>query len=758
MRAVTVTYLINNYGSLLQAYALQNALKSNGVDPVIFVQKKRKPVGKKAKFIGLLKAVKPSKNYSLYRNTKMTLQDKKFDGKKKKLERFICERLSVNEVASVQDAVNAVNENDILLAGSDQIWNMTAGKNSEWYTFRWQGLPENIRKCSYAASVGLSEINENKRNDYHRVLRGFSCVSFREQNTAELLAPYISCPVRCDLDPTLLYDKDKWSELAADRIEKEPYVFIYMLRPDTRLIDMGKKYAAQHNCKVIYTGLMADNFSGVQTVCSAGVEEFLSYIKHAEAVITNSFHGMAFSIIFEKQFVSVKISDTNTRALNILKKLALENRQIDSIDKLSVIDEPIDYGAAKSKLSAEREGSLNYIKQICSGEIFETKLKRSYFDTRHPSDCRGCTACSANCPTQAIEMQSQNGFLYPVIDEEKCIHCDRCVKTCEKTLDSKTKACDGEIYYGWNLDGEKRWRSTSGGAFIAVVDAYLKAHSDAWIYGALYDKDFYVIHKGTRDIKEISDMCRSKYLQSNINGIFEEIKEHIKNKEYVLFSGTPCQIAGLKAVTSDSEYLMTVDFICHGVSNPMYFSKYIEDLGKKKNSPVSSYSFRTKTDTLTKKSYRLISIVYENGSKELTDKDLYVMSYKYKLFYRSSCYNCEFATADRCSDITLGDFWGLEKQIPSLKAERLKGISMMTLNTEKAKGFKNNIAEFFKTERYEGAFTKYEKLFNPTSPNRGNIKEYSSNESFLDYLSKQITLKKRIMYTHRNAAKILGRL
>ncbi len=757
MRVLTVTYLINNYGSVLQAYALQNALKDNSAEPVI-IKIKNRPAGRKAKIKKYLKVFKPTKSYTSSVKLKMILQEGRFIEKEKKLKRFIDEHISVIEVNSSKEAAREVKDTDILLAGSDQIWTYITGKTASWYTFRWPGLSDDVKRVSYAASAGLSELSDNQKDDYHRALRDFSCVSFREQQSVDLLGSSLSSPVRCDLDPTLLFDKEKWSELAAERIESSPYVFVYMLRPDTRLIEMGKKYAAEHNCKVIYTGLMADNYKGVETVCSAGVEEFLSYIKYADAVITNSFHGMAFSIQFEKQFVSVQLSSTNSRALNLLNKLDLAHRQIKTIEEISVLNDKIDYIPVKERLAAERALSLGYIKQICSGEVFDKPVKKSFFDTGHSSDCRGCTACSANCPVNAISMIVKNGFVYPEIDDDKCIHCNKCVKTCEKTLKTKSGTDNSEVYYGWNSDKDIRWQSTSGGAFRAIVDAYTKEFPDAWVYGAVYNDKFYVVHTGTQDKNVISDMCRSKYLQSNIEGIYDEIKERIKNKQRVLFSGTPCQVAGLRAVTGDTEYLLTVDFICHGVSNPLYFSEYIKGLGERKNSPVTSYSFRTKTDTLKKKSYRLISLKYENGTSELTDEDLYVMSYKYRMFYRSSCYNCEFACMERCSDITLGDFWGLEKKIPALQSERLKGISMMMLNTDKARSFKNNLSEYFEMERYNGDFTAYSHLFLPSAPCRIKMKEYSDDQSFIDYISDMITPKMRAMYTYPKAAWLLRRL
>lgn len=367
MRIYTATYLNHNYGSFLQAYALQCAIKAEGAEPVIIQQKPKTaihvPISKR-----ICKFLKPKDHYSYYRRIKLQLQQKYFAKKYEQLNEFRKKHLCVEYYDNPKEIATKLKEDDILLAGSDQIWSMATGPLSDWYTFKWGDLPNCAKKYSYAASIGLSDLTEQQKTEYKNALNDFEVVSFREHQAEKMLAPYLEGKARCDLDPTLLFDGGFWNSIAAPRIIEEPYIFIYMLRPDKQLIKMGRRIGKQLNCKVIYTGLSADRFYGVETVCDAGVEQFLSYIQNAEGVITNSFHGTVFSILFQKKFVSVKLAGTSSRVENLLGILELEDRYIADEKGLRVFDEPIDYGNVLQRLDIERQNSLRYIRQFCTEE------------------------------------------------------------------------------------------------------------------------------------------------------------------------------------------------------------------------------------------------------------------------------------------------------------------------------------------------------------------------------------------------------
>lgn len=382
-----------------------------------------------------------------------------------------------------------------------------------------------------------------------------------------------------------------------------------------------------------------------------------------------------------------------------------------------------------------------------------------YFETSLKSECRGCTACLTGCPKNAIEMNDIGGFLYPSINEDKCIHCGLCRVICEKTLEMVSGEVSKSVFYGWNQNNEIRWNSTSGGAFSAIVDTYLSIHPDAWIYGAVYGETFRVAHRGTQERNMISNMCRSKYLQSDIRGIYAEILAKLKGGSYVLFSGTPCQVAGLKALAeSYTEKLFTVDFICHGVSNPDYFDRYLRALEKRENSNIVSYSFRNKIKSHFHPTYRSVRIAYQNGRILNTEEDLYIMSYKKRLFYRESCYSCNFASSARCSDITMGDFWGIEKEFPDLKKQRLPGLSMIMFNTDKSHYVERKMNIRFCMHRYTGDFSKYEYLFAPTPKPTITAPNMEGYDDFILYLRTIITPVERWKYLHPKATSKLQSL
>lgn len=360
----TVTYLNANYGSVMQAFALQRKLVELGASPVIVLHDRRSTLLTKVK--KCLKFLKPIKHYSLVMRFKTENLQRLFYKKKiAKLERFIHDNIKTISVKNTTELAGMLNKDTILLAGSDQIWSMINGKLSDWYTFYWQGMPKSIIKVSYAASTGLSGFSEEQKNEYVKKLSDFNSISFREDQARDCLEPFFHCTVRCDVDPTLLYDESFWDTLSSERMCNRPYIFVYMLRPDTRLIDMAKQLARSKNCEIIYTGLLPDRFKGVKTVYNAGVNEFLSYIKYADYVITNSFHGTVFSLLFKRQFVNVEIASTSSRARNLLKIAHIENRMINTKEELKILEEPIDYETVDTMINTKREESIRYLKQIC---------------------------------------------------------------------------------------------------------------------------------------------------------------------------------------------------------------------------------------------------------------------------------------------------------------------------------------------------------------------------------------------------------
>ncbi len=294
--------------------------------------------------------------------------------------------------------------------------------------------------------------------------------------------------------------------------------------------------------------------------------------------------------------------------------------------------------------------------------------------------CCGCTACYAICPKGAITMQEDGeGFKYPAIDKSKCIDCGLCCKVCP--LDKKLEnVITPAVSFACTAKDEKfAKQSSSGGVFPLLTNMF--AEQQAVIYGAAFDNNWKVKHIRVNDIDELKKLYTSKYVQSDMGNAFRQVKGDLDNGKKVLFAGTPCQVAGLKSyLQKDYLNLLTVDFICHGVPSPLVWQQYVDTLKKKLNSKITEISFRDKKDGWKSFNFKLITA---NGDVfyEKHGDNTYMKGFLKDLYLRPSCYDCKFKTLQRASDITLADFWGIEKIIPEINVE--KGVSLCWASSEK---------------------------------------------------------------------------
>lgn len=320
----------------------------------------------------------------------------------------------------------------------------------------------------------------------------------------------------------------------------------------------------------------------------------------------------------------------------------------------------------------------------------ENKLKKKNLK------CSGCTACFAICPKDAITMQADSeSFKYPVIDKNKCIDCGLCCKVCPLENmygnfgeDKTSFACSAK-------DENFAKQSSSGGAFAILANMYIK--EQAVIYGAAFDDNWNVCHIRVDKKDELKRLYTSKYVQSDMGNTFRQVKSDLDNSKKVLFAGTPCQVAGLKSyLQKDYLNLLTVDFICHGVPSPLVWQQYVAELEKKLNSKITEISFRDKKDGWKNYYFKLIT---ENGNifYEKHGDNVYMRGFLKDLYLRPSCYDCKFKTLQRASDITLADFWGIEKIISDMNVD--KGVSLCWASSEKGNRVLADVLE--QTDYYE---------------------------------------------------------
>ena len=299
---------------------------------------------------------------------------------------------------------------------------------------------------------------------------------------------------------------------------------------------------------------------------------------------------------------------------------------------------------------------------------------------KHKEDCCGCSACAQICPQKAISLVPDVlGFKYPMIDDKLCIDCGLCVKVCQFKTDYQTfEVRDPEIYAFRNKDEDQLLRSQSGAAFWTLAKSIIK--EGGVVYGVGFADNFRVVHKRVTTLEALEELRGSKYVQSDVCNTFLETKNDLKQGLKVLYSGTSCQIAGLKAYVGKNlrKNLYSIDLVCHGVPSPKIWEEYLKVnpfIIKYNNQDVICIKFRDKekgwsssVTSFSTKNNKYFSTSYSN------------------IFYsglalRESCFLCPYTNFNRVSDVTVADFWGWDK-VSDLFQDN-KGVSLLMVNSDK---------------------------------------------------------------------------
>ena len=304
-----------------------------------------------------------------------------------------------------------------------------------------------------------------------------------------------------------------------------------------------------------------------------------------------------------------------------------------------------------------------------------------YIHTHNFYDCCGCRACEQACTHKALSFEEdKEGFIYPVLNSSLCVNCGLCAKVCPMMTPNEALYEEGLAYVAQNIDSEELKTSSSGGAFIAIAKHIIN-------------------NERVESIEELEKLKGSKYVQSDTRNAYTQIKNDLKNGLIVYFTGTPCQVAGLKLfLRKDYDNLLISDLICHGTPSPSIFKKTVEHLEKKLNASFKGYSFRDKRvrgwSCCCSSSYKKQGNnkeIYINYSKEM---EAYFKAFISGHMMRMNCYKCPFASTNRCGDITLADFWGVREEMPDFPNIH-KGVSLLLINSDKGKYFWNKIKDKF---------------------------------------------------------------
>ncbi|MCI9063203.1 MAG: 4Fe-4S binding protein [Clostridia bacterium] len=309
-------------------------------------------------------------------------------------------------------------------------------------------------------------------------------------------------------------------------------------------------------------------------------------------------------------------------------------------------------------------------------------MKETYLDNKIKSSCNGCGACSLICPVNAITMlEDGEGFLYPVIDESKCIKCNKCRHICGNYNDKKEN--NEKAYISINNSKEQLLKSSSGGMFYILAE-YV-TNKQGVVCGVTYNENLEAVHEFAESLEECQKFCGSKYIRSNLQDVYIKTKDFLDNNRYVLFTGTACQISGLQSfLGKDYEKLILCDILCHANPSPKVFKLYIQNLEKLKNKKVKTVYFRSKEN-----GWRNQTPIIEYDDGEKIEEKSYFKAFVKELINRQSCYTCPFASKRRISDFTIGDMWGIEKIDSDINTSN--GVSLLTVNSVKGNQVFNDI-------------------------------------------------------------------
>lgn len=552
---------------------------------------------------------------------------------------------------------------DVFLLGSDQIWNPDITLGLEPVYFGVFDKKDDAVTIAYAASLGGEKLEDRYSKEIRQLLKSVDVISVREKSSVAYIENKAGKPVQVMPDPTLLVEKAHWEEIMIPPTT-QGYVLIHYTEYNHELIQRALDHARQEKKKVISLNVLPDCPEDVEIQYAIGPAEFLGYIHDADYIFTNSFHATVFSLTFQKQFQCFLHSTRGNRLRDLLQ----------------------DFG-----LSVELMGPENFIDYTQKADMADRYRKKAEIFLREHMEyrkanlsdhCKGCGACALSCPEQAIMMKVDlEGFSYPYINTSLCSQCGQCVRVCPDQTHVEANGMP-QVYGCKNRAEEIRRESTSGGVFFAIAEKILS--EGGIVYGAAMDEDDVVKHIAVDKTEDLRKLQGAKYVESDLGDSYEQIRTRLKERK-VLFSGTPCQVAGLKAYVGEHENLYTVDIVCHGVPSQKVFYYYTKAL--RKNGAFRDFKFRDKRDGWHKS---CVSYV-QNGKKnhEALGLNAYTRAYFKHLISRKSCHTCQYASFHRRSDLTIGDYWGIEEVNASFDDN--KGVSLVLVHTKKGERLFENI-------------------------------------------------------------------
>ncbi len=698
----------DNYGNVLQNYAVQETLKELGTQPETVVNTTSygrfyldtKKVNKlTVNYVYRYFRDKLNYKYNIKNSGKGILKTIKFCkqnssaislAKKARTEGF--EAFRNSNIVWAKDTINInklwkeeqTEKYDFFVSGSDQVWNPVYPSTSAINFLQF--APEH-KRITFSPSFGIGEIPQGLREEYSKWLSSIPFLSVREEKGKEIIKELCGKDATLLCDPTMCLTKEKWLEIAKKpKFDTEkPYILTYFLGDRTKEYDKFiEKVAKEHNLRVIHLFDVLD-----LEHYATSPHELIYLINNAKLVCTDSFHGTVFSIIMNTNFVAMPRVESgksmNSRMETLLGTFGLEQRGYKNVGESDLF--ATNFASSKEVLDRKREEVFEFLKIALESEPQPIENAKKDSVLPHKEMCCGCTACEGVCPVNCITMEiDSEGFKYPKIDLDKCIDCKKCEKVCPSWNKNLPQNNVGEhSFIGHSKNSEVRKNSSSGGIFYHLAKKVID--ENGVVFGAAM-VGRQVKHTFAETKEEIKRFMGSKYVQSDMGDCYKRAKEFLESGRKVLFSGTPCQIKGLYAYLG-KEYgnLLTQDLICHGVPSPMVWDKYLSFKTKSEHPQVS---FRDK-----KYGWHYFSLKIKDGKKvsiKTLENDWYLKLFSDNTILRLSCYECNAKEQGSSADITIADCWNLKKICRDI-SDKDEGLSLILANSKKGQEFLGEISE-----------------------------------------------------------------
>ena len=676
-----ITY--ENYGTFLQCYALnKNIAKLDyNVETIQYIPRRTPNSMITLEFNSVIKYYFNRFIYHFFTKKPAPLLYEAMPERHKRFSLFKTNYINLTEEIFTSSQLFKLNDKyDYFVCGSDQIWSPLVFDSHFFLDF----VTNKNKKIAYAPSIGTNTINNAFiKQKIKELINDFDKVSIRENSGKQIIKELTGKDVPVVLDPTMLLDSTEWDELADnDYCVPEKYILCYFLGYNEKYWKQIKQLSEKTNIPIVVLPVYNNDFLRSEYVPKdVGPSQFITLVRNATFICTDSFHGSVFSILYKKpfalfsRFTKRDAWNQNSRIDTLCENLKLKERRVTKYQTLlAIFEKTIDWYEPYLELEKLRKESNSYLHSS-----FNNTDTDGFNIT---NTCCGCGACAAVCPKNAITIrQNEEGFLQSFIDKSKCIKCKSCRMVCPFYTISSKKITENDLLYAANsIDLEVLKHSSSGGIGYELMDYFKKQNNS--VTGCKYDKNTLKaigISVSNKDIKDfdLTEFQGSKYIQSDYTGVFKRLKDLTGG----IITGLPCQIAAahnyLCKIGRRDEFFL-VDIICHGVPSQVLWEKYITECKKKfnfKDNP--EIIFRNKKLGWVQ---RFISLA--SDSKEInisSKKDLFYSFFLSGNCYAVSCYECNYRDSS-CADIRIADYWN-----PKYYKTNSNGLSMCIPLTAKGK-------------------------------------------------------------------------